>query len=371
MSDQKKSPKFVTLDGLRGLAALVVMIFHFQDHTELMGGWAPFKAGWLAVDFFFVLSGFVIAHAYARRFSAGMSMVKFVAARLIRLAPMYLFGTALSVAYAAMLRWKHYYSHPEPSKMFILDIFLAVFAIPILQPGKAFYPFNFPAWSLIYELIANVAYRLGFRRLSGYVIVCLVVLSYLATFIQFKTAGPRVGIGHFAPDLVRVIYGFFAGVLVYQLWSRSTFRPRVPAWTLVIVILVLLIDKRLEHFSVAAFPVLVYLGASAGFTRLTGRVFIVLGELSFGIYMIHNAMIQCAVMMVDRFHGASALNWSPFAGVIAALGVIFLAFASYHIYDVPVRSWMMRLLQQRPSSKSIVADGLTRTAAEPLADGRS
>jgi peptidoglycan/LPS O-acetylase OafA/YrhL len=370
MSDAHKSAKFVTLDGLRGFAALAVMIFHFQDHTKLMGGWAPFKAGSLAVDFFFVLSGFVIAHAYERRFSAGMSMGQFVGARLIRLAPMYLFGTALAVAYAVVLRWRHYYSHPDPSKVFILDIFLALFAIPILQPLKAFYPFNFPAWSLIYELIANIAYRLSFKLLSVRILIGLVALSYVATFIKFRTFGTSVGIGYFAPDSVKVIYGFFAGVLVYQVWSRSTFRPKVPAWLLVVAILLLLVDKKYEHYAAAAFPVLVYFGASAQFTRITGRIFVILGELSFGIYMIHAAVMDFALKMVDRLHGASASDWGPCAAVPTAIAVIFLAFVSYHIYDVPVRSRMMRLLR-RPSSKLSVGDGLTPTAAERLAGGRS
>jgi peptidoglycan/LPS O-acetylase OafA/YrhL len=370
MSDQQKSYKFVTLDGLRGFAALAVMIFHFQDHTELMGGWAPFKAGALAVDFFFILSGFVIAHAYERRFFAGMSMGQFVGARLIRLAPMYLFGTILTIIYLAVLRWKQYYLHPAPDGVFYGDCVLGLLGIPNLDIHRQFYPLNFPAWSLIFEIIANVVYRLIFKRLSDRILIGLVVLSYLAMYFHIKTVGAHIGIGYTLLDLVRVSYGFFAGVLVYRVWSRATFRPQLPAWLLVAALLLLLVDNKYEHYAMTLFPALVYFGACTKFTRLTGGCFIALGELSFGIYMVHDAVIRIAVTMVNRFPEASASSSGPCAALAAGAGAILLAFVSYHIYDVPVRSRMMRLLR-RPSPKLSVEEGLARTAAESLPGGRS
>jgi peptidoglycan/LPS O-acetylase OafA/YrhL len=369
MSNADKSSKFVMLDGLRGFAALAVMIFHFHFKPELSGGWNPFQAGALAVDFFFVLSGFVIAHAYERRFSTGMSTGQFTGARLIRLAPMYIFGTALTIACESALRWKHYYLHPNPPQVFITDALLGLLGIPILKLSMPYYPFNTPAWSLIFELIGNVVYRLFFKYLSTLVVGGLVFLSYLATYIRFQTVDNPVGIAYLAPDLVRITYGFFAGVLVYRIWSASSFRPAAPAWLLVVALLLFLVDKRATHLVVALFPVLVYFGACAQFTPRMGRWFAILGELSFGIYMIHFAIIRVAVVMVDRFHGASAPDWWPFAALATTLGVIFLAFVSYHIYDVPLRSRLTRLLR-RPSKLS-VEQGLTRTAAEPLAGGRS
>lgn len=369
MSKPNNSSKFVTLDGLRGFAALAVMIFHFQDHSKLMDGWAPFKAGWLAVDFFFVLSGFVIAHAYDRRFAAGMTMRQFMVARLVRLAPMYLFGTALTILYLAVLRFKHYYLHQDPLATFYTDSVLGLFAIPQFLISQPFYPLNFPAWSLIFELIANIAYRFLFTTLSTRTLIGIVAISYLATYIPFRTFGASTGVGYAAPDLVRVSYGFFVGVLIYRIWSRSTFRPNVPAWSLIIALLVLLVSKKYEHYAVALFPILVYLGASAGSARLTDRCFIALGELSFGIYMIQDAIIRIAVTTIDRFPEASAANAGYLAAFATGLGAIFLAFVSYHAYDVPVRSWMLRRLPQKPSSRPRIEDRLAQRAAEPIAGG--
>ena len=367
MSDEHKSIKFIALDGLRGFAALTVMIFHFQG-PALTAGWAPFKSGWLAVDFFFILSGFVIAHAYERRFSAGMSMGQFVGARLVRLAPMYLFGTALTITYIAVLRWKHYYLHPDPAQTFYVDSVLGLLAIPQLNINITYYPLNFPAWSLIYEIIANVVYRLIFKKLSQRILIALVVVSYLATYIKFKTFGTDLGIGHFVPDLVRVSYGFFAGVLVYRIWSRSNLRPAVPAWLLFIPLFLFFIDDFYEHYATTLFPAIVYLGACARVKRLTSKIFIVLGELSFGIYMVHAAIIKVAVTLINRFPAASASNSGPCAILAAGFAAIVIAFVSYHIYDVPIRSRMTRLLRG-PSFKSNVKEGLTRTRAEPLAGG--
>lgn len=356
MVEETKSQKFITLDGLRGFAALSVMIYHFHYEPEILGGWNPFQAGSLAVDFFFVLSGFVIAHAYERRFSSGLSTKQFMIARFIRLAPLYMFGTALTISYEALLRWKHYYFHPSPSQIFLTDAFLGLLAIPILQANQPFYPFNTPAWSLMFELIGNALYRLIFRYLSTRVLSGLVLLSYLGTYIQFGAGNP-IGMDYFVPDLVRVTYGFFAGVLVYRIWSRSTFRPPAPAWLLVLALLLCLVDKKSEHLVAALFPAIVYLGASARTGRATGKWFTVLGELSFGIYMIHFALIHVAAEMVDHFNGASAPDWWPFVALATGLGVVFLAVVSYHIYDVPVRSWLMRLLrrERRPNWQSKIA----------------
>jgi peptidoglycan/LPS O-acetylase OafA/YrhL len=155
---------FYTLDAMRGVAAICVMFYHFN-------AWLSPKpllpSSYLAVDLFFLLSGFVIAHAYNGRLGGGMTLLTFVRIRLIRLFPVYLIGTGLGLAYF-LLRMRL-----EPGKPIGLvylgrETLLSVLMLP--QIGKAtlpgLYPFDPAAWSLFLEVLANIAYAAVFRLIT-------------------------------------------------------------------------------------------------------------------------------------------------------------------------------------------------------------
>jgi peptidoglycan/LPS O-acetylase OafA/YrhL len=327
------------MDGLRGFAALAVMGFHYQDIPALTGTLKPIQDGGRAVDIFFVLSGFVLASVYEPRFTRGLTTSRFMTLRWIRLYPMYAIGTFLAVLLAVTLRERGYHAHPEPMRQFLTTILLGLLFIPRLTSTLPYYPLNFPAWSLLYEILANWFYRLAFRRLTNIVLALLVTLSYLA--LWFDPPGMSLGIDGFIPGMFRVGFSFFAGVLTYRIWLRSTVRPRVSPWILVAAAMVLLIGH--DHaFTILAFPPLVYLAACSEPRGVTRRLFSGLGDMSYGVYTLHIPIMTLLVwgwpklsrVSLDHFTGWNYL--ALMGGVMAAAYVLDL------LYDRPVRAFLTR-----------------------------
>ncbi len=178
-------PRYEILDGLRGVAALIVVAFHlFETYS---GGQASqiLNHGYLAVDFFFVLSGFVIGYAYDDRWNR-MSLKDFFKRRLIRLHPMVVMGSVIGALF--------FYFQAAAFPM-IADVawwkvlLICLLACTILPAPPAWdirgwgetSPLNGPAWSLLYEYIANILYALVIRRFSklllGFFVAAAAVLT--------------------------------------------------------------------------------------------------------------------------------------------------------------------------------------------------
>ncbi len=224
---------YVILDGLRGVAALMVVLFHlFEAHA----GGDPEKQiinhGYLAVDFFFLLSGFVVAYAYDDRWG-GMSVGAFFKRRLVRLQPMIIVGTLIG---AALLGLQHWSIFPKLATVTALQVlvmvllgFVMIPVTPAVEPRGwgEIYPLNGPQWSLFYEYVANILYAVGLRKLSNRWLGALVAVSALA-LIGLLVLGPRGDvIGGWALDksgvhigLTRVMFPFFAGVLLMRVGKR-------------------------------------------------------------------------------------------------------------------------------------------------------
>ena len=155
---------FLALDGLRGVAAIAVMVYHFSPFL----GAQLFPQAYLAVDFFFMLSGFVIAHAYDDRLLHGMGLGRFTLVRLVRLYPLYALGTVLGVAYEVMRTAILHQSHASIGLM-ARTLVAAIFFVPILHRRAALgglYPFDPAAWSLFFELLVNVLYAMAIAHLT-------------------------------------------------------------------------------------------------------------------------------------------------------------------------------------------------------------
>lgn len=354
MSEPQEAQKLTVLDGMRGVAALIVMFFHFQDDRLLMGGLTPFPKGWLAVDFFFILSGFVIALAYERRFAAGLSTARFMATRVVRIYPLYLVGTLIAAAFSVLLWATHYYAHPQSLSSLAVAVVLGVMFVPEIWPGLDFFPLNFPAWSLMYELVANLFYKLAFGWLSNWALLVLVVAAQVASQTFDWHTGEDLGIRAAVPQLIRVAYGFFAGVLVFRLWRWSSFRPKVPAWLLIAVLVASLASPRLAPFDYLLFPALVYLGACAAPRRSSARLFDVLGAISVAVYMLHIPISNIVVVVAPRLIGApsGAIPWLGLGtGVLVIVSAIFLD----RFYDRGARRALI----------SRLAPGSARAPAQP------
>jgi len=293
--------RFVTLDAMRGVAALVVIAFHYAAHYQ---GLDP-GFGYLAVDVFFVISGLVLAGPYDRMLSAGASILDMMRWRIWRLGPLYALGLILGVASILV--------SPEPAirggALWGALLFNA-FGLPSPWVGisnQAFFPINLPFWSLFFELwVANLLLAVFWKRLSMRWIVAILVVSAIG-LIAIEKFSYRLNMGYTWPTIgtgiARVGYSFFAGVLLAKLprsWKPSF---AIPSWLCLIVLAVLLalpLTDRLGHIYelacvLVAFPALVFFGAGAIEKRpALGRFF---GDISYSAYAIHYPLLTLFLLL--------------------------------------------------------------------------
>ena len=200
-------PHYDLLDGLRGVAALIVIWYHVFEGFAFAsaGNIETLNHGYLAVDFFFILSGFVIGYAYDDRWGKNFTMKDFFKRRLIRLHPMVIMGAvlgAITFCIQGCVQWDG--THVAIS-MIMLSLLCTIFFIPAM-PGVGYevrgngemFPLNGPCWSLFFEYIGNILYALFIRRLSNKALAVLVVMlgMALASFAVFNVSGyGNMGVG--------------------------------------------------------------------------------------------------------------------------------------------------------------------------------
>lgn len=179
-------PHYELLDGLRGVAALLVVFYHIFEGFSFAGGGTLITVinhGYLAVDFFFILSGFVIGYAYDDRWKKNLTLKGFFKRRLIRLHPMIIMGAIIGcIAFFVQGGVKWDGTHVATSAV-MLALLLAMCFIPA-YPGAGYdvrgngemFSLNGPSWSLFFEYIGNILYALFIHRLSNKALTVLVIL---------------------------------------------------------------------------------------------------------------------------------------------------------------------------------------------------
>ena len=182
-------PHYELLDGLRGVAALVVILYHiFEGYAFASNGTIDtLNHGYLAVDFFFILSGFVIGYAYDDRWGKGLTMKNFFKRRLIRLHPMVIMGAVLGAVTFYLQGCVQWDGTHIAISMVMLSLLCTMFFIPAM-PGVGYevrgngemFPLNGPCWSLFFEYIGNILYALFIRRLSNKALAVLVAVLGVA-----------------------------------------------------------------------------------------------------------------------------------------------------------------------------------------------
>ena len=298
--------RFRALDGWRGLCALLVAAHHLEVHGFLY--WQPLVCNaWLFVDFFFVLSGFVMAHAYGEKLSQGVGFRAFVIRRFGRLWPLHAAVLAALVAIeGAHLAIQHW--HPIAGEHAAFTFSRSPFAILtnlFLVQALGFHPFdtwNGPAWSisvefctyLVFAAVCAMAPKRPQRMLAS-LVLALAAAALLASVSDY---GMRETF-HWA--LPRCIFGFFLGTLTYEAWrSGATKKLAGTGFEWVAIILVLLFvtyvpgHAALEYLAppLFSFVVLVFAGDSGQFSRLLAmRTPAALGRWSYSIYMVHTLIL--------------------------------------------------------------------------------
>lgn len=367
-------PHYELLDGLRGVAALVVIWYHIFEAFATSPVDQHVNHGYLAVDFFFILSGFVIGYAYDDRWKTSLTTKSFFKRRLIRLHPMVVMGVVLGVAAYCIqgcVRWDG--THMATS-MIMLAMLLNLFLLPVMPGAGAdvrgnneMFPLNGPNWSLFFEYIGNILYAFLFRRMSTKVLTACVVFfgAGLAVFAVGNFSGyGHLGVGwtlidnNLAGGLLRLLFAFCIGLLMSRKFSPIPVRGAFWICSGAVVVLLALPHWGADAFwlnglydavcVIILFPCLVYLGASGKATdRATAGLCKFLGDISYPIYVVHYpfAYLFYAWIWSGSEKRTFAETW-PVA-LLLFFGSIALTYAILKVYDEPVRRWLTRRFMNR------------------------
>ena len=369
-------PRFEILDGLRGVAAIIVVAFHLFETYSAGPRYQILNHGYLAVDFFFVLSGFVIGYAYDDRWGR-MTTWDFFKRRLVSLQPMVILGTLIGAF------WFYFGDAPvfglvaqTPWWKLLLITLLGCIMFPTppsmdIRGWQEINSLNGAQWSLLWEYIANIFYALFIRRLSTALLAVFVFFSAFLTIdlalnldtfalLAVRDYAKYTVIGGFGltPDQIyigvcRLLYPFFGGLLLYRLshW-RIRLRRGGMLWCSLAVAATLVVPhiggeqhEWLNGVYCAAvilfvYPAIVAAGAGSPLSgRRTTAVCKFLGLISYPLYITHYPMIYVQMNWAAR-HPDAPLGTHIWVAVSIFAASIAVAYASVKVYDLPVRAWL-------------------------------
>jgi len=350
--------RFHLLDALRGMAAVLVVYWH----APLYLGLRAKHLTYLAVDFFFCLSGFVIAYTYQQRLESGMTVWAFVKTRLIRLYPVYLFGAVLG---SVPLLAGHMGHHPATRDLVFMAITVVTqwLMLPHLGdwPNHVLYPANGPSWSIFFEVVANIGFAILVRaRKASSTVLAVICLASLGGLLVLLRSEHTLNFGwsndawQIGGGLLRVFLSFPMGVLLYRIYralGNRLLAPAVSTWVAVglCCLLLVLLQWALPGLSTEAggmlvisviFPLMILLAAHAKVPAWANKGCALLGDLSYPVYLTHAPLMS--VFEVPRIRGlvlshASLQLWVV-PSVLLVSGV--LSFVLLKVYDEPLRRWL-------------------------------
>ena len=370
-SDSKKH--YEILDGLRGVAAILVVLFHILESFSLGN---PFKQlinhGYLAVDFFFALSGFVIGYAYDDRWNK-LTLKEFFKRRLIRLHPMIIFGMilgALTFYFQGSVDFPMIDSIPVGRMMLFMLIGMFLIPVPIsmdIRGWQEMYPLNGPAWSLFFEYIANILYALFIRKFSNKLLMILALISG-SLLLHFAITSPSGNVAggwtfnqtQLEIGFTRLLFPFFSGLLISRMVKPIQIKNAY-LWSCLLIIIPLSIPRIGDQTNVwlnglyealviiLIFPLVIYIGASGSITnKFTAKLNRFLGNISYPLYITHYPLIYMQMAYIANHK--DNLEESQFTAILVSIGVlvggILIAWLSFIAYDVPIRRWLTKKLSK-------------------------
>ncbi|MBY6243510.1 acyltransferase [Methylosinus sp. Sm6] len=353
---------FKALDGLRGVAAIAVVVTHAWKLLDVQ----PLRHGYLAVDFFFLLSGFVIAVAYQDRISAGFGFADFWKARIIRLYPLVLVGSLSGAATA-------YFVYDPPLWRLMLATFTQALFLPApWENGLGFglWPLDPPAWSLFWELVASAAFALWMARARTTSLACVASISALALCaIAAKTSTLELGFTRatFWAGVFRVSFAFTIGVLLFRAY-RADRLPKLEVHVSIVACALLALFAYPEQSggvealsALVILPVLLTLAISS---RGEGAFWEWSGRISYPIYLLHYPVLVIAETSGFATGGmASRIGVATlYVSACLCLSAVVLVF-----YDEPFRAYLRRRIAGAPALRPSTLPRLRPAAAEQQA----
>ncbi|WP_018464258.1 acyltransferase family protein [Segatella paludivivens] len=368
-------PRYEILDGLRGVAAMIVVAFHLFETYSKGPVFQILNHGYLAVDFFFVLSGFVIGYAYDDRWNK-MTTWGFFKRRLVRLHPMVIMGTALG---ALLFYFSDCSGFPLISKTSWQElIMIMLFAFTMLPATTKMdirgwgetNPLNGPAWSLQWEYVANILYATIIRHFSKTMLAIFLVFAAFLTLnltmnwdvlnvLQARNYAAYTVIGGWSltPDQIcigasRLLYPFFAGLLLSRI--NKLIKVRAGFWWCSLLIAALLVMPRIGGTDkmwmngiyesttiIVLFPLIVLMGAGSNVSGRSVTVCKFFGEISYPLYIIHYPLVYLQVAWMHN-HPDAPLGAHIFVSISVFVMAIAVAYACLKLYDIPIRNWLKK-----------------------------
>ena len=355
MAAVHKRGVFTTFDGLRGVAALLVV----SRHVGPFFGPLNSPESFLAVDMFFLLSGFVIANAYAPRLEKGGFVLDFLKIRLIRLYPLYFAGLVVAVVLRLYMHGQD--GDPWTLHMLVPTVLLAALMLggPAGEPTHG-YSLNSPSWTLLPEIGMNLAYALLFRWLTVPVLVTMIGAGAIGMGIaEFSHGSLDVGFPDHAEWATpfRMGFSFFSGVLMHRLVGDQRRDAPVTALACLAAVILVLMWHPSDAFkpfyelgvALVGFPLLIFVAARAEAPGRLGTAFRWLGLTSYAVYTLHAPTGLLVYQVLKRTGIIDVWYTAPWSGFVFLVFIALFAWGVDRVYDQPVRRWLTaRLLPARP-----------------------
>jgi peptidoglycan/LPS O-acetylase OafA/YrhL len=367
-----ESSEIKALTGLRGVAALYVVAFHYLDGLSLSNPGTTFLAhGYLAVDLFFVLSGFVMALSYSRMFRTGFSLRtywKFLGRRIARIYPLYLAGTVLALG-LVVVGWLPYLRLAPLSITFVANLFM-------IQTWGIGASLDSPGWSISTEWAAYLLFPLllipalyrkaWYAWLSGAVaLVILGVLCGIPVNVAHKTSAETVlnlSDPRLALPLWRCLSEFLLGILSFRIASGTNHlfhssRGWLSSFLVLASLLVLTVPKA-DIFFVFLLPLLIavlsdgqYLPQrvlSSGLAQMGGR-------LSYSIYLVHVLFTDTLGFIHHRIAELGLPHGQTYGAAMCIMLTFLCAWLAHKHVEVPARRWLRKVLETgQPTHRSLL-----------------
>ena len=376
MAYLESKPRYEILDGLRGVAAMMVVAFHlFETYSGGPVG-QIINHGYLAVDFFFVLSGFVVGYAYDDRWDR-MTLGEFFKRRLTLLHPMLIAGGLFGLLLFYLGDCEAFpLINQTPWWKIVVLFLIGCTMIPVganmdVRGWQETYPLNGPQWSLMLEYCANVVYALVLRRLPRVALVVLMVIAAIFTIdlgLGLNLLGDRpeniyssgTFIGGWGIEgwqlhvaIVRVCFPFLAGLVIARYRKFITVKGGF-WWCAVLVALTQALPRiggpETANFwqnglyetmcILVVFPLVVAMGAGSNITDAKSQKLCkFLGDISYPIYITHYPLIYLQMSWVGS-HADMPTSAHIAVSVSLFVLAIFIAYALLKLYDEPTRNWL-------------------------------
>ena len=352
--------RYIFLDGIRGLAAIFVL----TRHTTFFWDGNPFFRSYLAVDIFFIMSGFVIASAYEEKLRSSLITINdFILIRIIRLYPVY-FVSFLLCCYHFIRKVSLGYEHGSSEEVALVLLSTAFFLPSKMPSSDALFPLNGAYWSLFFELLANFSYALVRPVLNDFL---LTFVSALFGLLVATAAVQNGGLDNgfkwdtwmIVGGLSRAFFGIFLGLLIFrkQKSLNNVFRGLNAPWLAVFVVMLVLMSPSVGVFDpfvdvavvLVVFPACLIVASNG--TSQAGNILIFLGSASYPIYVLHFPLGQGIYLRAQN----AVVSTAPYSGLAFVVFIMIFSVWFERVYDIPIRRKLTTLLMTRRNSCKVPA----------------